>query len=57
VIRDPDKHAAMRIASRAYALTMSWDAVFDGVYSAYKTILNPERSRPQAARYVITPSN
>jgi hypothetical protein len=25
----------MRIASRAYALTCSWDAVFDRVYAGY----------------------
>jgi phosphatidylinositol alpha 1,6-mannosyltransferase len=30
------KHAAMRLAARAYALTMSWDSVFEGVYAAYE---------------------
>ncbi|KAA6460300.1 glycosyltransferase family 1 protein [Acidobacteria bacterium AB60] len=39
VLRDPAKHQAMRLAARAYALTMSWDAVFDGVYAAYEGIL------------------
>ena len=39
VLGDPVKHAEMRAAARAYALTMSWDAVFDGVYGAYETIL------------------
>jgi len=39
VLRDPVKHAAMRKAARTYALTMSWDAVFEGVYAAYETIL------------------
>jgi glycosyltransferase involved in cell wall biosynthesis len=39
VLGDPAKHAAMRLAARKYALTMSWDSVFDGVYSAYETIL------------------
>lgn len=34
-----DKHAAMRRAARAYALTASWDAVFDGVYAGYETIV------------------
>ena len=42
VLADPEKHAAMRRAARAYALTMSWDAVFEGVYAAYETILPQE---------------
>jgi hypothetical protein len=29
----------MRRAAREFALTMSWDAVFEGVYAAYQTIL------------------
>lgn len=39
VLRDPERHGAMRKAARAYALTASWDAVFDGVYAGYETIL------------------
>jgi glycosyltransferase involved in cell wall biosynthesis len=39
VLVDPEKHAAMRQAARAYALTMSWDSVFEKVYAAYETIL------------------
>jgi len=35
VLRDPARHAAMRQAARAYALTASWDSVFEGVYAAY----------------------
>ena len=46
VLADPARHAAMRLAARAYALTMSWDAVFEGVYAAYETIL---LKREQAA--------
>jgi glycosyltransferase involved in cell wall biosynthesis len=38
VLADPAKHAAMRQAARAYALTMSWDSVFEGVYAAYETM-------------------
>jgi len=62
VIRNPDKHAAMRVAARTYALTMSWDAVFEGVYSAYETILNPERNHSgtpaeRAQSPLVTPSN
>jgi glycosyltransferase involved in cell wall biosynthesis len=41
VLGDPEKHAEMRQAARAYALTMSWDSVFEGVYAAYETILPP----------------
>jgi glycosyltransferase involved in cell wall biosynthesis len=39
VLADPAKHAAMREAARSYALTMSWDSVFEGVYAAYETML------------------
>ncbi len=62
VIRDPKRHAAMRLAAREFALTMSWDAVFDGVYAAYQTILNPEPRHSQTAGesahpLPVTPSN
>jgi phosphatidylinositol alpha 1,6-mannosyltransferase len=52
VLRDPAQHAAMRQAARPYALTMSWDAVFDGVYAAYETILpaKPKRSRESSSK-------
>jgi glycosyltransferase involved in cell wall biosynthesis len=36
IFADPVRHAAMRQAARAYALTASWDSVFEGVYAAYK---------------------
>jgi glycosyltransferase involved in cell wall biosynthesis len=39
ILADPAKHVAMRAAARSYALTMSWDSVFEGVYAAYETIL------------------
>jgi glycosyltransferase involved in cell wall biosynthesis len=39
ILADPAKHAAMRETARSYALTMSWDSVFEGVYAAYATIL------------------
>lgn len=39
ILGDPDKHAAMRKAARAYALTASWDSVFEGVYTAYEQLL------------------
>lgn len=46
ILADPVKHAQMRLTAREYALTMSWDAVFEGVYNAYETILT---AREQAA--------
>ena len=39
ILADQAKHEAMRHAARAYALTATWDSVFDGVYAAYETIL------------------
>jgi glycosyltransferase involved in cell wall biosynthesis len=39
ILSDPPRHAAMRAAARAYALTASWDSVFEGVYAAYGTML------------------
>jgi len=39
LISDPVEHQAMRRAARRYALTASWDAVFEGVYAGYQTIL------------------
>jgi phosphatidylinositol alpha 1,6-mannosyltransferase len=47
-ISKPGKHAAMRQAARAYALTASWDAVFEGVYAGYEGIL-PARQEQVAA--------
>src|ERR1039457_6488983 len=35
---DPRRLDQMRQAARAYALTASWDSVFEGVYAAYETI-------------------
>jgi glycosyltransferase involved in cell wall biosynthesis len=46
VLGNPEKHAAMRLAARAHALTMSWDAVFEGVYKAYEGLT---RQKQQAA--------
>jgi glycosyltransferase involved in cell wall biosynthesis len=39
LLAGPAQHAAMRLAARAYALTASWDSVFEGIYAAYETIL------------------
>ena len=36
ILGAPEKHARMREAARAYALTASWDAVFENVYAGYR---------------------
>jgi phosphatidylinositol alpha 1,6-mannosyltransferase len=42
VLDNPAKHAAMRTAAREFALTMSWNSVFEGVYAAYDELLLQE---------------
>ncbi len=43
MLRDPKHFGAMRLAARTYALTCSWDAVFDRVYAGYAQAgLQPE---------------
>ena len=49
VMADPAKHATMREAAWAYALTASWDAVFEGVYAGYEGILPATREQIAAA--------
>jgi glycosyltransferase involved in cell wall biosynthesis len=39
VLGNPETHAEMRLAARKYALTMSWDTVFEGVYAGYEAII------------------
>jgi glycosyltransferase involved in cell wall biosynthesis len=39
ILGDSQKHAEMREAARAYALTANWDAVFEGVYRGYEPLL------------------
>jgi glycosyltransferase involved in cell wall biosynthesis len=39
VLGDPARHAQMKLAARSYALTASWDSVFEGIYAAYETML------------------
>ncbi|MDR3753486.1 MAG: glycosyltransferase [Terracidiphilus sp.] len=48
ILADPDRHAEMRRAARAYALTASWDSVFEGVYAAYQR-LTPAAQQSAAA--------
>ncbi len=44
VLIDSVRHAEMRLAARSYALTASWDSIFESVYAAYETVL-PVRFR------------
>ncbi len=39
LLHDPELLDRMRLAARSYALGCSWDAVFEGVYRAYRSIL------------------
>ncbi len=39
LLHDPARLAGMRKAAAAYAATCSWDAVFDGVYAAYRPLV------------------
>lgn len=49
IVSDAAKLQAMRHAARAYALTASWDSVFEGVYEGYESILPANRNLPLAA--------
>jgi glycosyltransferase involved in cell wall biosynthesis len=44
VLEAPEKLVSMRAAARNYAEKASWDSVFEGVYSGYRTAL-PARSQ------------
>jgi glycosyltransferase involved in cell wall biosynthesis len=48
VLGDPEKHAEMRLVAREFALTMSWDSVFEGVYAAYEELLPSANERATA---------
>jgi glycosyltransferase involved in cell wall biosynthesis len=51
LLADPARHERMRQAARAYALTASWDSVFEGVYAAYESLLpQPARAAGAAGR-------
>lgn len=39
LVMDPELHARMSAAARLYAQSASWDAVFEGVYDTYDTVL------------------
>ena len=44
ILGDSAQHAAMRKAARAYAITASWDSVFEGVYAGYEKIVPAGRT-------------
>ncbi len=46
ILADPSVHARMRESARAYALSASWDSVFESIYTAYEAIL-PARELAQ----------
>jgi phosphatidylinositol alpha 1,6-mannosyltransferase len=48
LIDDPARLGQMRQDTRAYALTASWDSVFEGIYAAYEELV-PKASRVSAA--------
>jgi glycosyltransferase involved in cell wall biosynthesis len=52
IMRDPERHAKMRLASRKYALGASWDAVFEGVYKAYESVV-PRKRRSVAVKAAL----
>jgi phosphatidylinositol alpha 1,6-mannosyltransferase len=43
LLKDKSLHAQMRVAAREFALTASWDSVFDGVYAAYTQVMRQEQ--------------
>ncbi|UWZ84684.1 glycosyltransferase [Occallatibacter riparius] len=43
LLGNAEKLEGMRVASRGYAETASWDAVFEGVYRGYETALSKHR--------------
>ena len=49
ILIDPVLHGSMRAAARQYALAASWDAVFDGVYSAYQPLLSAQGATPHSS--------
>ncbi|HEY0796801.1 MAG TPA: glycosyltransferase [Acidisarcina sp.] len=50
ILLDPPLHTQMRLNARTHALSASWDAVFEGVYTAYETVSLPRGAQPTATR-------
>jgi glycosyltransferase involved in cell wall biosynthesis len=51
---DCGSHARMKRAARTYALTASWDSVFEGVYSQYERLLAEGKPAPLAAQSCLS---
>jgi glycosyltransferase involved in cell wall biosynthesis len=49
LLDDPEKLSKMKKASREFALSRSWDAVFDGVYDAYHEAKQLRQSKQKKA--------
>jgi glycosyltransferase involved in cell wall biosynthesis len=49
ILDSPALRAAMSAQAREYALAASWDAVFEGVYAAYRPLLNGALARDPPA--------
>jgi phosphatidylinositol alpha 1,6-mannosyltransferase len=48
IVTHPALHAAMREQARAYAMSASWDAVFEKVYAAYVPVIASRSTRNAA---------
>jgi phosphatidylinositol alpha 1,6-mannosyltransferase len=48
IVTNPALHAAMRDQARAYAMSASWDAVFEKVYAAYLPVIAARFKRSAA---------
>ncbi len=47
LMRDPERHSAMRRAAREHAVANSWDRVFERLYDQYGKMLRGELRRPK----------
>ena len=43
---EPERLAKMKISAREHAMSRSWDAVFDGVYDAYRIAYDLKENKP-----------
>lgn len=50
ILRDPARLETMGARAREYALTCSWDAVFDRVYAAYRPLLCETKGAGESSR-------
>lgn len=58
LVRNPERLRQMGEAARHYALTCTWDSIFDGVYGAYERILPRTSTAPDLSpqvRFTVPP--